>query len=600
MKTTLLSPTIALIIALCLTGNVTHAQFLEDFSDGELTNNPSWQGDLSSFEITDDLELRLNADGTAISTLITEYQSITAQEWRIDLSLDFNPSNSNRLIIYLQLDNPDPSIASGYMIEVGENLSNDAFVFKKLNNGVATEIARATDGLLATKPTVSLIVKRDDNSFWTLAADYAGSGIFTQELEFFDDDLSFEAAYFGLSCINTSTNARNFYFDNIYVGDIIVDQSPPELVAVSVLSNTEIELAFNEPLEPSSILDMANYQITPSITINQAAFGDTENLVRLQLADPLQSATTYSIEISGLQDLSANAISNVSDDFFLTEMPLAGDIIVNEILFDPYVGGSDFVEIKNISDKFIKLSDLKIYNLNKEESRSISNTQTILPGEIVAFSADVDFLLDNYQYNEELPITLLRNELPSFNQDEGNVAITNATDDILDSFDYSDDLHFDLLLETKGASLERISDTAGSNDAANWTSAASSIGFATPGYKNSSSFTATSGLNNEFRLAKTVFSPNNDTVDDFLIVEYDLDGSSYVVNVSVYDGVGRPVVDLLKNEQLATSGFFRWDGLNAEGNISEIGPYVLLIEAFNPEGSIINTKKSFVLADFLN
>ncbi|MEY3148152.1 MAG: hypothetical protein RL688_1371, partial [Actinomycetota bacterium] len=50
---------------------------------------------------------------------------------------------------------------------------------------------------------------------------------------------------------------------------------------------------------------------------------------------------------------------------------------------------------------------------------------------------------------------------------------------------YLNDWHFKLISDEEGVSLERIDHNAVSQDASNWHSAASSVNYGTPTYKNS-------------------------------------------------------------------------------------------------------------------
>ena len=95
-------------LAMCLlTSCLLQAQVEDDFTDGELLNNPEWLCDLPLFAVNDDKQLQLNADGVGeacISTYLSLSQNI---EWRCWARLKFSPSANNNARIYLISDKQD-------------------------------------------------------------------------------------------------------------------------------------------------------------------------------------------------------------------------------------------------------------------------------------------------------------------------------------------------------------------------------------------------------------------------------------------------------------------------------------------------------------
>ncbi|HRP61526.1 MAG TPA: hypothetical protein PK833_14735, partial [Vicingus sp.] len=118
----------------------------------------------------------------------------------------------------------------------------------------------------------------------------------------------------------------------------------------------------------------------------------------------------------------------------------------------------------------------------------------------------------------------------------------------------NEDLHFALLNDTKGVSLERIDYNRPSNDNTNWHSPAEDVGFATPGYENSQfqKVEITDGIS----ISPETFSPDNDGVDDVLNISYQFAEAGYVANIVIYDAKGRLIKNLLLNELLGTKGTF--------------------------------------------
>jgi len=127
--------------------NISFGQLTENFSDGELSNNPTWNGDLPNFQVTNG-ELQLNAPDAGSSS------------WEIYTRLDFDPSGSNQLRIYLQLDNQDVMAANGYFIEIGETGSEDNLQFYRLDAGDEELIAEGTLGTVASSPEFRLRIIR--------------------------------------------------------------------------------------------------------------------------------------------------------------------------------------------------------------------------------------------------------------------------------------------------------------------------------------------------------------------------------------------------------------------------------------------------------
>ena len=83
MKSILLSFCLS-ISTIILLGQVT-----EDFSDGELLNNPTWQGDLDMFAISEEGKLQLMALEAGEAKIFTELRSSDLFIWQLDVNMDF-------------------------------------------------------------------------------------------------------------------------------------------------------------------------------------------------------------------------------------------------------------------------------------------------------------------------------------------------------------------------------------------------------------------------------------------------------------------------------------------------------------------------------
>jgi hypothetical protein len=184
--------------------------------------------------------------------------------------------------------------------------------------------------------------------------------------------------------------------------------------------------------------------------------------------------------------------------------------------------------------------------------------------------------------------------LPSFANDKGDVIVLNKQGDIVDEVKYSDKWHFELLSDVEGVSLERI-DYSGASVQSNFHSASSSVGYGTPGYRNSQYQTTSQG-SGIITLSPKVFSPDNDGFDDFAILNYKFSQTGNVANITIFDAGGRPVKYLERNALIGIEGFFRWDGLNDKQQKVPQGIYIFYTEVFNASGKKQQFKHTIVLA----
>jgi flagellar hook assembly protein FlgD len=147
--------------------------------------------------------------------------------------------------------------------------------------------------------------------------------------------------------------------------------------------------------------------------------------------------------------------------------------------------------------------------------------------------------------------------------------------------------------------LERVDPDKPTQDAGNWHSAASTAGYGTPGYKNSQ-YKQTDNINATIEVAPKVFSPDNDGIDDIAAIQYQINETGYVANVTIFDVSGRVIRHLVKNATLGLKGSWNWDGLDEKGQKLLIGNYIIYTELFNLQGKKKQFKNVVVLARRLN
>jgi hypothetical protein len=197
------------------------------------------------------------------------------------------------------------------------------------------------------------------------------------------------------------------------------------------------------------------------------------------------------------------------------------------------------------------------------------------------------------------PDAILALSPPSMPDNNGRSIIVELNGNILDEVAYDKNWHFPLIANDDGVSLERIDPAGPSQHKDNWTSAAASAGFGTPGYQNSQ-FKQLNAAAATIDVTPKTFSPDQDGVDDFALIRFKVDASGYVANVRVFDAGGRLVRYLVKNATIVQEGNWRWDGLDDRNQRLPIGTYIIHTELFNLQGKKHALKNTVILARRLN
>lgn len=384
------------------------------------------------------------------------------------------------------------------------------------------------------------------------------------------------------------------------------DNTLPEIVRVSVYAPDSIRAWFSEPMDSATIANAGLYYVDNSIGYAVAAYpvGPDFKSVLLKYGNSLSPGVTYHLTATTqLSDCVGNALVSNPVPFALPEAVAPGDIVINEILFDPLEGGSDFVEIYNRSDKVIDLAQVvictkdTIANVLLEIAVIAPEGFLLFPGEYLVLSENITDVQTQYPASTDLRRCLQMDDIPSMNVDGDVVILTDMNFVTVDMLVYSSDWHFPLLQETKGVTLERVDFNRTTQDATNWHSASEDAGYGTPTQKNSQFNAAGTADDGAVTITTEVFSPDNDGYQDVVTINYLFSTPGLVANITIYDARGRLVRTLLTSELLGTeAGSFSWDGTMDDRSKARVGTYVIFFEAFGTDGTVKQYKRVCVLA----
>ena len=376
------------------------------------------------------------------------------------------------------------------------------------------------------------------------------------------------------------------------------DQVHPSLQKAVWQGEKEILLQFSKRLNDD--LDQVKITLSPAIDVESIRREESNpNWLVLTLGELLKENTPYLISVDNLRDCPGNLIHPAANTATLI-LPLKareGDIVLNEILFNPKTSYPKFVEIYNQSPSYIDLQGWKLANIANDEvanRRIVAEEKLIIaPFSFMVFTTDASLLQQAYPRGKEETFVELAS-LPSYPQASGAVIFLDPEEELLERFDYDENFHHSLLDEVRGISLERLYINHETNDPANWHSASAASGYATPGYKNSHA-QGEGVLEKGITISPQVFVPDAPGEQSFTTISYQMDNPGFVATMRVYSVSGQMIKELCQNDVWGSSGVYTWDGTNLSGSKVRPGYYIVWVEILNLEGRIENIKKTVVV-----
>ena len=380
------------------------------------------------------------------------------------------------------------------------------------------------------------------------------------------------------------------------------DVARPTIAKITVPDDRHVRVFFTEPVIVDTAAARSMFSIDRGVTVAAASENPPDfTSVTLTLESPLDARTVYTLT---LHDTLCDCVGNRLLDgdfavFGLPERAAAGDLILNEVLSNPFSDtDGDYVELYNRSDKILDLGKVRIGAGNGEVPDNavecVPDGYLLFPQHYAAICKNKKLTIE--QYNPPYPQNLLENEkLPSYPNDAGTVHLLDAELNHLDRFTYDVSMHYPLLNSTDGVALERIHLDGLTQDPNNWTSAAEGYGWGTPGHRNSQQVEA-SGGDETLSVTPEVFSPNGDGYHDFTEVVCHFPTTEQRVTIDIYDRDGHPVKRLANNRICGQDERFRWDGVTDDGRAVSNGIYAVFVRVWNLEGRTKNFRKVVAVA----
>lgn len=366
-----------------------------------------------------------------------------------------------------------------------------------------------------------------------------------------------------------------------------------------------LDLLFSEQMDSTTLRAVSGWEIDPDIGFPDSILliGPEFRQIRLCFPHQFSPDTLYSIRTGAEpRDCSGNYLDTTRFCFVgMPVLPGCRDLVINEILTNPVIGGKRFIELYNRSDRIFDMAQLAVSIIDSgmvqaEDLHEITTSPYLLfPGDYVVITDDPADIMTRYH---TAPVTsfILMGSFPSLADDEGVVTVVRKSDlFVLDQVLYREEMQFPLLNSRDGVSLERVSPEGNSGDETNWHSASEQSGYATPGLENSQ-FRNENTATSEIRIDPAVFSPDNDGHDDVVAIVLSTEEPGWMVNGWIFDATGRKVRQLINSGLPGSELMLYWDGTNDHREIVRPGIYILYLELLDSSGRTERRKRTIVLS----
>jgi len=305
--------------------------------------------------------------------------------------------------------------------------------------------------------------------------------------------------------------------------------------------------------------------------------------------EPLKHGRICTITVGDeVTDFAGNRMEKNEFRFGMTEPVRKGDILFNELLFNPFPEEPDFIELYNCSDRIINVSDLMLVSVNDElhDTSSVvlvsKENHCLLPCNYNVITTNKKLLLERFSLS--VPDNIFEvPSLPSMPDAKGHLILYDRSLEKIDEVFYDEKLHYSLLNGYEGISLEKVRTNSISTDKTQWHSASESAGWGTPGAANSVLIEHPES-GDKINLSSTKITPDNDGNEDFLVIDFKLAGLGNVISIDVFDETGRFVKRLTDNLLSGPEASIVWNGTAGDEKLVSTGIYILLITVFDEKG----------------
>lgn len=237
-----------------------------------------------------------------------------------------------------------------------------------------------------------------------------------------------------------------------------------------------------------------------------------------------------------------DCVGNVSIIIFSVKVGLSwslefGDLVINEVLFNFYVGGVDFLELYNFGLVILNLQGLCLWNeviMSGMVVIVVENDFVLLLDSYVVFSFNLINILVEYSVFNF--VVFIENDLFLMGDDDGNIMVYNVNLEVLDVFNYIEDWYSCFLSDCDGVSLECLCVDVFIQSEGNWSLVVLIVGFVIfIGFNSQDWVSVIFLVEIFFVLLEQMFLLDQDGFQDVLEIQYFIDKFGYFVQLLIFD-----------------------------------------------------------------
>ncbi len=281
---------------------------------------------------------------------------------------------------------------------------------------------------------------------------------------------------------------------------------------------------------------------------------------------------TLRIALEGADDRPENDTLRAS----FTSPPIAGTLMINEVLAQPRSGECDFIEVWNGTPERVDLADWMIETSRGVQYRCVP--PLVIPaGGFGVLCANVSSpSMQNVDHRARTSPTL------SITQERDLVVLCTPEGLRVDSMWYDREYHHPRVATHEGVSLEKRAVQMRSEHAAAWTSCAA-LERSTPGRANSVAQEVDTHAALEAH--PKVLSTNRTHAVSTTQISWVLPFAQARARIDVLDEAGSVRQTLCNSWFIAAQGSIAWDGRDVMGRAVEPGPYIVSILAVDADST---------------